>query len=333
MAEPVDQPMDAPFDETAPLEIPEHAAEEPEAADTGLHVAEPEDSPFVAPMERPVDEPAEDLYGDTAEWPVAAPADEPADEPVAEQSIPPAQRIENAAADQSLWASYTDEMPEVTEPPRMSPLFALVRVFALPRSTFRQVAEDDVTVWPAALALRRARRTDQGRRRARLRAPRVGAVRAPRRRRRPLRGRTALPGRLRRGVRRRDAARPAAWAGRCPLPAEPAVGGLSRARADRPARPAPGRLHGGCGSRCSCTRGCRRWSRRPTDPALGRVVYALLGGIDAFTLWAFVLLVLRRVVTGGRGRMRRAVAAILVTALCALVAAVPTLFIAGLLGG
>jgi hypothetical protein len=61
---------------------------------------------------------------------------------------------------------------------------------------------------------------------------------------------------------------------------------------------------------------------------LHRSVYALLGQIDAFTIWALVLLAMATAVTHGRGRLRRVMTALLIGVVLALVWAVPSFFIA-----
>jgi hypothetical protein len=71
----------------------------------------------------------------------------------------------------------------------------------------------------------------------------------------------------------------------------------------------------------------------PDGSLLGSGIYALLGAIDAFTLWTFVLFVIAASVTRGRGWVRPAVSAMAVVLVCALLAAAPSLIIARLFAG
>ncbi len=69
----------------------------------------------------------------------------------------------------------------------------------------------------------------------------------------------------------------------------------------------------------------------PPHSVLGRVAYALLGQVDAFTLWALVLLTLAVTVTHGRGSLRPTFATLGVALAAALVGALPSLAFAALL--
>jgi hypothetical protein len=227
-------------------------------------------------------------------------------------------------------SGFTPREPSM-DTPRMFPLAAVVRVLVLPRSTFERVAEESLTVWPAALGvLALAGLTTAGVgiglafRGTPPFAPlaavglRYGWVLlAPFAFVLAFSGAMLLLQRLWRGEARFTRILNAAALALTPLALRDFGQALFMAIRQRVL------VHPGLSAIVS----------PPAADPVSRTTYALLGQIDAFALWAFVLLVIASAVCRRRGWVRPAVAAICVCVALVLIGALPSFAVAVLLGG
>jgi hypothetical protein len=352
-AEPASPSYVAPASEpaaAAPAQSPYAAlADEPAPAPVERRV-----SPYAALADEPVPAPAEPRVS-----PYAALADEPAPAPAEQPAAPQdAARLDEV---RRALSQPTEEFPvilpvgapnaydqtavmPVTEPrtifdqparevedqaPRLSPLLAVVRVIALPRSTFDRAAEEGLVAWPAALVIvllsaiiktglaigfaARGAVPDAAlpavavRYGVSLAGPLLAAV--------AVAGWIVLVQRTWEGDGRYNGVLSAVSLALVPLALRNLLqAGFMAATQQVLVHP-----------------GLSAFVAPPSTGVLGRIVYGALGGIDVFVIWAFVLMVVATRVTHGRGRLRPALMLVLFAVIALVLVTLPGYLVAPLL--
>jgi hypothetical protein len=230
---------------------------------------------------------------------------------------------------EELTGAAVAAIDEIEQPRRSNPLVLLGRVLVLPRSTFIRLADEDVSVWPfalgviafvafakAALGIMLAWRG--GTIAARL-LP-AALVRYGGQLIGPIAFAFAVAGIIQLAQR--------FWEGDAPF--RRTLSAVSLALMPLVLRDLLQIVYMAVRHRVLLHPGLSALLAPPGRSVLSRIAYGVLGQIDVFTLWVFVLLTLAVLVTHGRGWLAKLVTVLVAGLLTVLVAAVPGFLIAPL---